>query len=144
MCAAVAAIAAWLYFSWALMLTLLNGAALAYVLRTRAAPGALPPATVSSRTCNQGAWKVTLVKAEVVTDEPWSGEPPARDGMSRQPSLCISTPSAKVHYIACPVKVLTDCTVLCVGGLEHGMQVFLSQRQWHPVSLRLLQLRGRA
>ena len=144
MCAAGAAVIVWLYFSWALLLTLVNGAALAFVLRTRAAPGPRPPAAVSSRACDQGAWKVTLVKAEIVTDEPWSGEPPACSRKSRQLSLCSSVPSAKVHGIVCPVKILTGCTVLWFGGPKHRMQISPSWRQLRPVSLRSLQLRGRA
>jgi hypothetical protein len=77
----------WILASWSALLLTANlaYAAYRYLWRPRGAVavGGVVPGGGGGR--RRGVWRVTLVKAEIVTDEPWSGTP------SLQPNLYSNT-----------------------------------------------------
>lgn len=71
----------WWFFSWSLALTALNiGVALLYARpQTRQGTSGRRPEIIEAVSAEQahGGWHVKLLRAEIVTDETWSGEPAA-------------------------------------------------------------------
>ena len=82
---ALLALLAWRLFAWSFVPTLLSALLLVYVLHARQAqPGKLGVIRRHGHKSHKGTWRVTIIKAEIVTDEPWSGELSLLTKASRQ------------------------------------------------------------
>lgn len=77
---ALAAVLAWRLLAWDLLPTVVSALLLLFVLHQRQLqPGSLGITKRRARKGRGGVWRVTLIKAEIVTDEPWSGASTSAD-----------------------------------------------------------------
>ena len=71
----VIALAAWRVFGWSFLPTALNALLVLYILYGRQSlPKAHGIVRRRRHKASAGVWRVKLIKAEIVSDEPWSGE----------------------------------------------------------------------